>query len=517
MRKALRFGWIAIVVLVLLTSCTGRDNDLAVEQPVKGGDFNIGLVKLGSADPAKAATVSERVIADILYDGLVAWDSKTLAAIPALATRWESSDDKKQWTFYLREGVVASNGDVIKASDVKATLERIAKPDSQSSVRESLGSVAGMQSLIGGEKTSLDGVVVVNDSTVRIDLDNPQADFPRLLGNPAFGIVHVVDGNLISTGPFSIGSQDADKTMTLKRTSQSTAYIDNVNVTFFSDVNATYTAMNEGKLDWVPIAQDKAEEAGQKYGSHQFRQSLRSFYLTFNVQNPKFTDQRFREAIVHAIDRNAVARLISPASSVLNGVVVNDVPGSQGGGCGTSCAYNVDRAKELIKDQFGETAPPSIAIDISEGPPFTEAATKKITEDLAAVGVTVQIRYTPADKYSSVTVKPEREIFQTSWSAAYPSPDAFLTPLFQSTSLSNVSGLKEQKVDESIAQAQGEPDAAKRLAKWQTAERNVMGYIPVIPIAQFPVNSVASKRVRGLSVLPTGNFDIPSVWLSVAP
>ncbi len=160
---------------------------------------------------------------------------------------------------------------------------------------------------------------------------------------------------------------------------------------------------------------------------------------------------------------------------------------------------------------------PEITFDIAIAPPLVDAAARQIVDDLAKVGVPVKLQPIPADQYAARTAAADRELFQASWSAAYPSPDAFLAPLFYSPSISNVSALKDQKVDEAISNAQKEANNETRKREYQSAERNVMDKLPIVPLVQYPVNSVASNGVRGVDPLPTGNFNIANVWLENAP
>lgn len=514
--RGFRLIAVATALVVLLSACGGGggNGEGNSNEPKQGGTLRLGLVRTANFDPGLASTVSERVLADILYDGLTTWDPKSLAPVPALAERWTASTDQKHWTFRLKQNIFAANNDAITASDVKATLQRIAHPKSQSPVKELLSIISGYEAFSKEQSNELSGVVVLDNTSLRIDLDTASADVPRLLGNPNFGIIHPIAGNdFMTTGSFAVVNRVGDTLMTLRKTERSAARLDQVDVKFFADAGAAYDAITSDQLDWTPIPPEKATEAGQRYGTEHFRQSLRALYLSFNLQDPKFADQRFREAIVHAINRAEVARSVSITSSPLNGVVVQGVPGALEDSCGTTCRYDVEEARALLKDVFGDQTPPAITIDIATGPPFTNEAVNRIARDLGAVGIPVQIRPTTAGDFGPVTVQADRQIFQTAWSAAYPSPDAFLSPLFKSSSPANVTRLQDAKIESAIVKAQGEGNSAQRIADWQNVERSIMGTVPLIPVAQFPVNSVASDRVHDIRVLPTGNFDITPVWV----
>jgi ABC-type oligopeptide transport system substrate-binding subunit len=508
---------VAIALLMgafALTAC-GSSKTATPETPIKGGVLREGLVQLGSSDPAKAQTVSERQMADQLYDGLTAWDPTSLTAIPSLAQTWESTPDQMHWTFHLRPAQ-ASNGDQINATDVKRSLEHIARKSSGSVSTDLLSSITGFADFTNNDQVaSLLGVVVVDPLTIRIDLDQPFGDLPLLLGNPTFGVVHyATNGQTYSTGPFMV-SQTPDPThVDLTKSPGSAANLDAVNVTYFTDANASYEAFQRNDVDWTPVSPEKADEAGKAFGVQLFKSSLRTLYLSFNLTNPAFASATFRSAIVQAIDRNAVVSALGPGSKELNGIVPDGIPGQAGAGCGAACSYDVNHAKTLLAQAFPNGGVPPLTITVQSGQPFTDAATARIVSDVAAIGVTATVSTLPADQFSNFTVDPSRQVFQTSWSAAYPSAGAFVQPLFQSTSPSNVSGLKDAKTDADIAAAQTAPSDIARLDDFRNAEIDVLNQTPVIPIATFPVDSVEQTRVRGVTPLPTGNFDAARAWVT---
>src|ERR1041385_9379245 len=68
-------------------------------------------------DPAFAAAPPDTDAVRALFEGLTDYDPVTLAAVPGVATRWESSPDARVWTFYLREDAKWSNGENVTAAD----------------------------------------------------------------------------------------------------------------------------------------------------------------------------------------------------------------------------------------------------------------------------------------------------------------------------------------------------------------------------------------------------------------
>ena len=75
-------------------------------------------------DPHKTSGTLTFQTIKSLYDTLAEPDMHG-KIIPALAEKWQVSDDALEWTFFLRKDVVFHNGDKLMSKDVKATLERL--------------------------------------------------------------------------------------------------------------------------------------------------------------------------------------------------------------------------------------------------------------------------------------------------------------------------------------------------------------------------------------------------------
>ena len=82
----------------------------------------------GSLDPPISTGQPEARIYMALYQGLIDYDPRTLQAIPALAERWDISNDSSEFVFHLRHNVVWSNRDPITAQDFVYSVRRGVSP-----------------------------------------------------------------------------------------------------------------------------------------------------------------------------------------------------------------------------------------------------------------------------------------------------------------------------------------------------------------------------------------------------
>lgn len=118
-----------------------------------------GTGEIQTLDPAQINQVLQFQIASNVLSGLT-HINPDLTAEGDLATDWEVSDDGLEWTFTLREGVTFHNGDAFTADDVVFTYNRSKDPE---------------QSIHSGGLANVTAVEKVDDFTVRIVLEQPQA------------------------------------------------------------------------------------------------------------------------------------------------------------------------------------------------------------------------------------------------------------------------------------------------------------------------------------------------------
>jgi ABC-type transport system substrate-binding protein len=530
MRRLMAVLLVGVSMGALLAACNKKSSsdDEAKKRATKpqlGGVLRVGVTRVGSLDPAQARTVEQLLVADQLFDSLTMPDAKTLEPQPSLAARWQASADQKQWDFFLRPGVQFANGRPITAADVKYTLERIAKPATASPASDLLQQVSGYTPFQAGSAPELAGVTAPAPEQVHIALDSPMSVLPSVLSSPVFGVVakEAVEATgegvpafaeqPVGSGPFSFGGSKAD-VLTLNPVKGRNVYVQRLEFHQFDDVAASYRSFRGGQLEWSRVPPDEVAGAADRYGDDAFRPYLAELFYGFNLKNPKFADPRFREAIIHAIDRRAITTAIYGSTVVpMDSLVVKGVPGHVDDACGATCAHDPARARALLAEVFPGASPPEVFLDYDEDE--TQAAVAKaIQAGLKDVGVTATLRAKPLKDYQSFAVSGQQELFRLGWIGAFPAQDAFLPPLFATGSPSNLTGFSVGSVDAAFGAARAEPDGAKRVGLYQGAEREILSQLPVIPIAQFELHSVVGTGVHGLSPSVAGTFDASVVWLS---
>lgn len=96
-------------------------------------------------DPALASAPPETDVVRAIFEGLTDTESKTLKPVPAVAEKWEASEDFKIWTFHLRKNARWANGESVTAADFVRSWKRLADMGKKVSHFKLLKNIVGMQ------------------------------------------------------------------------------------------------------------------------------------------------------------------------------------------------------------------------------------------------------------------------------------------------------------------------------------------------------------------------------------
>src|SRR5215216_6614377 len=215
-------------------------------------------------DPAFAAAPPDTDAVRALFEGLTDYDPKTLSPVPAVATRWESSNDGRIWTFYLRDNARWSNGEKVTASDFVRSWERTLKIGPLAPHTELLSNIEGATPSVAVPHTF--GARALNEHVLQVTLQRSDSSFPALVAHPVFRPVKVADADstnrlesheLISNGAFHLLATDNDRVQLERaRTYWDDASVSLDSVTFINTANAeeALTAYKAGELDAVTNA-----------------------------------------------------------------------------------------------------------------------------------------------------------------------------------------------------------------------------------------------------------------------
>ncbi|MCE0505637.1 ABC transporter substrate-binding protein [Roseivivax sp. GX 12232] len=254
-------------------------------------------------DPTSAAAGAiDSVLYSNVFEGLTRFAADG-SVEPALAESWEISEDGTTYTFTLREGVRFHDGSAFDAEDVKFSLDRARAEDS----------VNAQKALFEG----ISEVSVVDPATVEITLAQPDGSF---LFNLAWGDAVIVAPETIEgikqspvgTGPFAFSEWVQGDRVELTRYADywgPAPALEAATFKFISDPTAAFAAMMAQDIDafaGFPAPENIAQfEVDPRFQVLMGSTEGETILAMNNGQEP-FDDPAVREAVAHAIDRQAI-------------------------------------------------------------------------------------------------------------------------------------------------------------------------------------------------------------------
>lgn len=533
-RVARGWGRVALAAALVGLSCGGAR--LAPAQPLAGGAYRRPLTaEPATLDPARIGDIYGRGVAHQLFDGLVAFD-QTLRVVPALARFWRASRDGREWTFSLRPGVRFHHGPEVTADDVVFSLSRLLDPKVGSGVADLFLGIRGAAAFREGRAREVAGLRALDASTVRVTLEEATVPFVSLL---AVGQAKVVPRDLVEefgeafgtrpvgTGPFRFVRWERGKEIVLAANPdyfEGPPRLERVVYRIFSGapLEDVYRAFLLGELEDSPLPVREYRQARADPRFQYVRRSLFTLRMYgFNTRVRPLDDRRVRQALVHAIDREAIVSEIFLGRFVLaRGILPPGVPGYDPRRPGYP--HDPERARELLAAAgypAGRGLPP-IAIWSSVRNEAILREHERIARELALVGVRAEFHYLPDwPEFLRGMAEGRFPVFLWAWFADVPDPENFLGKLFHSRSPGNYGRYANPAVDQLLLRARGEEDPLRRAELYRRAEDLVLEDAPVIPVWHQSYERLFQPYVRGVEVSGLGDPYLPlrKVWLEPPP
>lgn len=449
---------------------------------------------------------SER-IDELLFDALLTRDEH-FNVQPGLAERWEIPDPFT-YVFHLRRGVTFHNGQTLTSRDVKWTFDSL------------------LQGKIRSTKTStyryVDHIETPDDSTVMFRLKEP---FAALLWNLSEGAIGIVPyGSLdemtrqpIGTGPFQFVSAETDKEVILQRND---AYwgevprLARVRFAVVPDATTEALELRKGSADLAinsPMSPDTIATLERNPSLTVQRGSgTRLAYLAFNLRDPILKDVRIRQAIGYALDRRPMMEYlwrnqVQPAHSVLprqSWAFDDDVP-----------HYDYDPAKtRQLLDAAGYPSINGVRFHITMKTSTDENTRLMVAvmqQQLRDVGIALDIRTFEFATFFADVTSGAFQLYSLRWIGGNEDPDIF-DAVFHSRNFPpagrNRSFYSNPRIDSLIDRARREINQDVRKQLYAEVQEILATDVPSLNLWYFDNVLVHTRRVRDVTLNPSGNYD----------
>jgi peptide/nickel transport system substrate-binding protein len=449
---------------------------------------------------------SER-IDELLFDALLTRDDH-FNVQPGLAERWEIPDPLT-YVFHLHTGVKFHDGRPLTSLDVKWTFDSL------------------LQGKLRSTKTStyryVDRIDAPDDSTVVFHLKEP---FAALLWNLSEGAIGIVpEGSLdemtrqpIGTGPFKFVSAETDKDVILARNDNywgARPHLARVRFDVVPDATTQALELRKGSADLtinspmppdaiVTLERDPSLIVQRGAGT-------RLAYLAFNLRDPILKDVRVRQAIAYALDRRPMIEYlwrnqVQAASSIL--------PRQSWAYNGDVQRYDYDpgKARQLL-DAAGYPSVNGVRFHLTMKTSTNEDTRLMVAvmqQQLRQVGIALDIRTFESATFMADVVSGAFQLYSLRWIGGNEDPDIFDTA-FHSRNFPpagrNRSFYSNPRVDSLIDQARRETDQDVRKKLYAEIQEILAKDVPSVNLWYLNNVVVHGRRVRDVTLSPSGNYD----------
>jgi peptide/nickel transport system substrate-binding protein len=373
-----------------------------------GGTLVIQTGSLVQFDPIFVADDNSFHVVSNVYSLLFRRQGSEI--IPDLAASWEYTDDRTL-IFHLRQGVMWHDDNAVFP---KGESREVVADDVVYSIRRAIeteGSTVSSDLL-----ASYESVQALDDYTVELTLNAPSA-LLFATGRGLSGIAIVpreaveqlgedLARNPIGSGPFKFVEYKPDESLALERNDLYwiEPYLDRVVYRVIPDQEVAVIALEAGEVDILAMVPDTDfERLNDDERFILYRRSCPSMtQIAFNVTNPLFGEQRFRQAVAYALDGEAInANVYGGMHTSGCGTAGPGVPGYDPDLC-QYFPYDPEGAKAILKelgwkdttgdgllDQDGE--PMAFPLEIWNTAPMSQFGAAIVTQ-LGEAGFPVELQ-----------------------------------------------------------------------------------------------------------------------------
>ena len=488
-----------------LAACGGGDDEEAEGTTTEAAagaersypEFKIAYEPIDYMDPGLSYSVQGWGIMWNVYLGLLTYSHEGgpegATLIPALAEDLpEISEDGLTYRFTLREGINYSNGTPVKASDFKSTIKRLYLVDSPG-----VGFFTGLEGAEQFAKTKKGDIagIVADDNarTLELRLTKPQGDFLHILAMVFAGFVPpntpAKDQSTTpapGTGPYMIESFTPNRVASVVRNPEwqgiegvPDGNPDKMTFTIMEDDSASLQSVIDGSQDYTshPIPVDRLGEVQNQYADQlKLYTPANTYYYFMNTRVKPFNKLEVRQAVNHAIDREAIVRLYGGLASTTENVLPPTYPQYEKI---SMYPHDLEKAKQLVQ-QAGETG---TAVRVwSSSRDTHQKAAEYLTDILNQMGLKATLRVVdPAIYWTTIgNQRTKAQAGLANWFQDYPHPLNWFDTLLNGNRIAeehnnNYSNADAKAVNDKIEELKLEPELNDEVnEQWKEVDRMVL-------------------------------------------
>ncbi|MBF0450345.1 MAG: ABC transporter substrate-binding protein [Candidatus Magnetomorum sp.] len=515
--------------------------DITLRLPMNGD--------VSTIDPGLLIEQNSIEIVEQLFLGLTDFSKDKYLPTPELAKNWVVSADGLNYTFFLRDDVVWTDGTQVTAYDIEWAIKRNIDPKNKapySSYLYVLKNARNINLSIIKDIDSL-GVKAVDNFKIKFSLEHSAAYFPSLSGLPVFRPVprHIIEKygdrwtdieNIVTNGSYKLVAWDKGRVIILRKNPDYYEYkkvsIPEIRYTIISDSSLGLLLYHYNKIDImgnvflkIPLSDLSLIRSNPKMDVQYKEVPLFSINaLFFNTINPPLDNTLLRKAIVAAIDRDLIIKMIAKGNFnkaktisipqnkderiYLNDVGINFSP--------------LNAKKWLAQAGYPDgNGLNNIHLVINESKINYKIAMAIKECLLFYLNINIIVHNLTWDEYSEILTNPgmnsnKWHIARIAFYADYPDPNNWLNDLFNPFASHNIVGWNNYEYADIMDAASREIDHKKRKSLYKRAEEILCNEECVTaPLFYEMGNYLVNPRVKGWYNMAIGGQHIRNWSLEV--
>ena len=475
-----------------------------------------------SLDPAIVTDGESFKVTQNLFETLLNFGEKDTSIHPGLAESWEISEDNLQYTFKLQQGVKFHDGTDFNAEAVVKNVDRWkAGTEEQFYYFNSMFKAEG--------EDIITEVIAEDEHTVIFKLSRPQAPFLKNLAMSPFGIASptafeaagdTFGDTPVGTGPFKFVDWKRSNSITIEKFEDywqdGLPKLERIIFRYIQDNSARLNELMAGSIDLADGINPSDGASIESNSELQLieRPSMNIGYLGLTNTRPPFDNKLVRQAVNHAIDKQAIVDAFFEGRAQ---VAVNPMPPSISGYNDeiTGYEYNPEKAKELLAEAGYDGAEIELwAMPVAR--PYMPDGMKVaevIQKNLEDVGIPSKIVTYDWAVYLEKTKDGEADAFMLGWTGDNGDADNFIYTLLDKDNIgsNNYAYYSNDKVHELLIAAQTETDENARIDLYKQAQELIHDDAPWAPLAHSTPLLAGKSTVKGYQPHPTGSEVLSNV------
>ncbi|MEK3822152.1 peptide ABC transporter substrate-binding protein [Cytobacillus sp. FSL W8-0315] len=295
----------------------------------------ITINALSEPPSLEPALIDNQIAGDIsnqLFEGLVRLDKEGNIA-PGVAEKWDVSEDGTVYTFHLNKNAKWSNGDQVQAEDFVYSWEKVLRPEVAAPLGSNLFFIKNGAAY--NEGTIKDpaelGVKAVDEYTLEVTLEKPTSFF---LGLTAFFTLLPINKEVdqantkwaseaesfVSNGPFKIESWKHGQELIMVPNEnywgKDVVKLDKLKWVMVNEQNTEYAMYQSNELDFSANLPNSIRNKLISSGEAKTAPSASLAYLRFNHNDKIFANEKIRQALSLALDRNLLVEKVTQGGEI---------------------------------------------------------------------------------------------------------------------------------------------------------------------------------------------------------